>query len=201
LWNSLSQTLLKLTCPGVPDIYQGNDLWDLSLVDPDNRRPVDYLQRRQVFESIRKLGSDPDVSSVQPLIDASTDGRLKLYLIWKTLCLRKQWPDIFQSGEYLPLTVQGAKANHVVAYVRKLENTSMLVVVPRLIGSLLAETGEPPIGSHAWEDTALLVSSWVGPGSCRNVFTGETINVPQPGAQIAISDLLAHFPVALCLLS
>ena len=97
-WNSLSQTLLKLTSPGVPDIYQGNDLWDFSLVDPDNRRPVDYSRREQVFESIRKWGVNPDVTSVSRLLENPEDGRLKLYLIWKTLCLRKQWPEHFSAG-------------------------------------------------------------------------------------------------------
>src|SRR5580700_7567224 len=90
LWNSLSQTLLKLTSPGVPDIYQGNDLWDFSLVDPDNRRAVDYSHRQQAFESIRKWGSNPDATSVRSLLESPEDGRLKLYLIWKTLRLRKQ---------------------------------------------------------------------------------------------------------------
>src|SRR5208282_6643120 len=119
LWNSLSQTLLKLTCPGVPDIYQGNDLWDFSLVDPDNRRPVDYIRRQQMFESIRVWGSEPDLLSIGRLLETPEDGRLKLYLIWKILRFRQQQPDIFQQGEYLPLAVEGAKADHVVAFARK----------------------------------------------------------------------------------
>ena len=90
LWNSLSQTLLKLTCPGVPDIYQGNELWDFSLVDPDNRRPVDYIRRQQMFESIRVWGNDPDALSIGRLLETPEDGRLKMYLIWRTLCLRQQ---------------------------------------------------------------------------------------------------------------
>jgi (1->4)-alpha-D-glucan 1-alpha-D-glucosylmutase len=200
LWNSLSQTLLKLTCPGVPDIYQGNDLWDLSLVDPDNRKPVDYLRRRQVFESLRKLGGAPDGLSVSHLLEAPEDGRPKLYLIWRTLCFRKQWPDVFHLGEYLPLTVQGAKAHHVVAFIRKLEKTSVLVVVSRLVASLLAESDGPPIGSEVWEDTAILIPSCGGSGQCRNAFTGETVDLLAPGAPIAVSELLANFPAALCLL-
>jgi (1->4)-alpha-D-glucan 1-alpha-D-glucosylmutase len=200
LWNSLSQTLLKLTSPGVPDIYQGNDLWDFSLVDPDNRRPVDYNHRQQLFESVRRLGSNSDAISVKPMLESPQDGRLKLYLIWKTLCLRKQWPDVFQRGEYLPLTVQGAKANHVVAFLRTNDDASMLVVAPRLIASLVGDSDLLPMGSNVWEDTHVLLPF---PGSFethRNALTGAVKRLPNSGATIAVSDLLADFPVALCVL-
>jgi (1->4)-alpha-D-glucan 1-alpha-D-glucosylmutase len=200
LWNSLSQTLLKLTSPGVPDIYQGNDLWDFSLVDPDNRRLVDYSRRQQVFESIRRWGGNPDAISVSRLLENPADGRLKLYLLWKTLCLRKRWPDVFQRGEYLPLTVQGEKADHVVAFLRKSDTASVLVVVPRLVASLISDSNLPPIGSRVWEDTHILVPF---SGSCekyRNAFTEEVIDLPRSDAKIAVSELLGHFPAALCLL-
>jgi (1->4)-alpha-D-glucan 1-alpha-D-glucosylmutase len=202
-WNSLSQTLLKLTCPGVPDIYQGSDLWDLSLVDPDNRRPVDYILRRQEFENIRKLGGEPDAQVVSRLLETAENGGLKLFLIWKTLCFRKQSPEVFQQGEYSPLTVQGAKANHVAAFIRTLEKTKALVVVPRLVAGLLGERDIPPTGPEVWQDTEILLPS--GVSSCgtsseeyRNVFTGENVNLSEPSAKIAVADLLAHFPVALC---
>jgi (1->4)-alpha-D-glucan 1-alpha-D-glucosylmutase len=200
LWNSLSQTLLKLTSPGVPDIYQGNDLWDFSLVDPDNRRAVDYSHRQQAFESIRKWGSNPDATSVRSLLESPEDGRLKLYLIWKTLRLRKQWPDIFQRGEYLPLTVQGARADQIVAFIRRFDNARVLVVVPRLVASLLGDSNLPPIGSKVWEDTHILVPFC---GYCEtywNAFTGEVMDLPKADAKVAVSELLAHFPAALCML-
>jgi len=198
LWNSLSQTLLKLTSPGVPDIYQGNDLWDFSLVDPDNRRAVDYGHRQQVFESIRKWGSNPDASLVRPLLENPEDGRLKLYLIWKTLCLRKQSPDVFQRGEYLPLTVRGARSDQIVAFIRKSDNASVLVVVPRLVASLLGDSNLPPIGSKVWEDTNILIPFCSSCETYRNTFTGEVIDLPKADAKIAVSELLAHFPTALC---
>jgi (1->4)-alpha-D-glucan 1-alpha-D-glucosylmutase len=198
LWNSLSQTLLKLTSPGVPDIYQGNDLWDFSLVDPDNRRAVDYGHRQRVFESIRKWGSNPDASLVRPLLENPEDGRLKLYLIWKTLCLRKQSPDVFQRGEYLPLTVRGARADQIVAFIRKSDNASVLVVVPRLVASLLGDSNLPPIGSNVWKDTNILVPFCSSCETYRNTFTGEVIDLPKADAKIAVSELLAHFPAALC---
>ena len=109
LWNSLSQTLLKLTCPGVPDIYQGNDLWDFSLVDPDNRRPVDYGRRLQVFESVRRLSGEPDTASVAELLETPEDSRLKLYVIWKTLCLRKEYPGALSVGRLCSFGSSGNK--------------------------------------------------------------------------------------------
>jgi (1->4)-alpha-D-glucan 1-alpha-D-glucosylmutase len=200
LWNGLSQTLLKLTSPGVPDIYQGNDLWDFSLVDPDNRRAVDYSHRQQMFESIRRWGSNPDTASVRRLLEKPEDGQLKLYLIWKTLCLRKRWPDVFQRGEYLPLTVQGARADQIVAFIRKSETASVLVVVPRLVASLLGDSNLPPIGSKVWEDTNILVPSCGAWGKYRSAFTGEGRDLPKADAKIAVSELLEHFPAALCVL-
>ena len=202
LWNSLSQTLLKLTCPGVPDIYQGNELWDFRLVDPDNRRPVDYLRRQQMFESIRVWGKDPDALSTGRLLETPEDGRLKMYLIWRTLCLRQQQPDLFQQGEYLPLAVEGAKANHVVAFARKSGTTRALVVVPRLVAGLLNDLDLPPIGPRIWDDTHVLVPLRSDSEKCRNAFTGEVLDLQKTDdyAKIAVSEALAEFPVALCLL-
>jgi (1->4)-alpha-D-glucan 1-alpha-D-glucosylmutase len=200
LWNSLSQTLLKLTSPGVPDIYQGNDLWDFSLVDPDNRRPVDYSHSQELFEGVRKWSSNPDGISVRRLLETPDDGRLKLYLIWKTLCLRKQWPEVFQRGKYLPLTVQGTRANHVVAFLRNDDHTSVLVVAPRLVAGLLGDSDLPPLGSTVWEETHVLLPH---PGSFetyRNAFTGAVKPLPGAEARIPLSELLADFPVALCIL-
>lgn len=200
LWNSLSQTLLKLTCPGVPDVYQGNELWTLNLVDPDNRRPVDYTRRIELFESIRKLGGDPDPLSVIRLLKTPEDGRLKLFLIWKTLCFRKQWPDIFQCGEYVPLTVQGAKADHIVAFVRSWERSNVLVVVPRLAASLLGDSDAPPIGPNVWGDTEILLPPRISCERFQNAFTEEDTNFSNPEEKIEVSKLLGHFPAALCLL-
>jgi (1->4)-alpha-D-glucan 1-alpha-D-glucosylmutase len=198
LWNSLSQTLLKLTCPGVPDIYQGSELWNFSLVDPDNRRPVDYLLHRQMFERMRNWGSVPDASLIGSLLQSPEDGRIKLYLILRALCFRRQQPDLFQQGEYLPLTVEGSKANHVVAFIRKFGSTSALVVVPRLVAGLLDDINLPPIGPRVWEDTQLALPFSSHFEKCRNVLTGQ---VSQVDAQISVASTLADLPMALCLLS
>ncbi len=200
LWNSLSQTLLKLTCPGVPDIYQGNDLWDFSLVDPDNRRPVDYVRRRQVFETLRRMGSEPNPLSIARLLETPENDELKLYLTWKTLCFRKEWPHVFQQGDYFPLTVQGAKASHIVAFVRKLESECVLVAVPRMVASLLGDSDVPPIGVKVWEDTQILLPSCVRGEQHRNAFTGESTVRGKSETNIAVSELFQHFPAALCML-
>jgi (1->4)-alpha-D-glucan 1-alpha-D-glucosylmutase len=198
VWNSMSQTLLKLTTPGIPDIYQGNDLWDFSMVDPDNRRAVDYGKRQQAFESIRKWSANPDATSLSRLLETPEDGRLKLYLIWKTLCLRKQWPDLFQQGEYVPLSVYGARANHVVAFMRRSEQASVLVVVPRLVANLLPDSNLPPTGPTVWEDTHIVVPTGGSAEKYLNVLTGESVDFSRADAKIAIAELLAHFPAALC---
>jgi (1->4)-alpha-D-glucan 1-alpha-D-glucosylmutase len=201
LWNSLSQMLLKLTCPGVPDIYQGNDLWDLSLVDPDNRRPVDYIRRQEAFENIRKLGGAPNPRFVGRLLETPENDALKLYVTWKTLCFRKQWPEVFRTGEYLLLTAQGARANHVVAFIRKLESESVLVAAPRLAASLLGDSDLPPIGPEIWQDTEILLPSSISRVECRNAFTGERVQLTEFRARIAVSELFRHFPVAVCILN
>ena len=203
LWNSLSQILLKLTCPGVPDIYQGNDLWDFSLVDPDNRRPVDYGRRRQVFESIRRLNAEANSVSAAKLLNTPGDGRLKLYMIWKTLCLRKEYPELFRMGDYVPLEVRGAKANHAVAFIRKFENTSLLVVVPRLISGLLNGSDRPPVGPEVWNDALIELPACVCDRAYYNVFTGEALvaQKTETGSAVYVSNALATFPLALCLQS
>ncbi len=201
LWNSLSQTLLKLTCPGVPDIYQGNDSWDFSLVDPDNRRPVDYAHRQQTLASVRRLNGAPSPGSAAELLETPEDSRLKLYVTSKALCLRKEHPDIFQGGDYLPLAVEGAKAGHVVAFLREVGSASVLVVVPRLVASLLNELGVPPIGPEVWQDTHISFPSRARSEAYRNIYTGESLE-PQAGnggPTINVADVLADFPVALCI--
>jgi (1->4)-alpha-D-glucan 1-alpha-D-glucosylmutase len=199
VWNSLSQTLLKLTCPGIPDTYQGNELLDFSLVDPDNRRPVDYSRRQQVFESIRMLGSGPDAQAISRLLETPEDGRLKLYTIWRTLCLRQLLPDLFQRGDYVPLTVEGATSDHLVAFARKSATTSVLVLAPRLVAGLLSHRDVSPIGSQIWQDTRVLLPFCSCSAKYRSAFTGEVLDLEKSdgGVWIAVADALAKFPVAL----
>ena len=195
LWNSLSQTLLKLTCPGVPDIYQGNELLDFSVVDPDNRRPVDYTRRQHMIDCIRKCGA-PGEASTAGWLETPEDGRLKLYLIWKILGLRRQQPSVFQKGEYIPLTAAGAKADHVVAFARRDGTTSVIVVVPRMVAGLLKDIDLPPIGAQIWEDTHIQLSHAGWSKEHRNLLTGEVLDFN--AEQMTIAQVLAKFPVAIC---
>jgi (1->4)-alpha-D-glucan 1-alpha-D-glucosylmutase len=197
LWNSLSQTLLKLTVPGVPDVYQGNDLLDLSLVDPDNRRPVDYLRRHQILKTLAAAGS-LDHSLASSSI-ASVDDRLKLFVTREALRVRKRCPELFRQGEYLPLAAHGAKSNHAIAFVRKLGAFSVLVVVPRLIATLVGENQGAPIGPDIWKDSYLQLPPCGCLPTYRKAFSGSLLQtrIGEAGPQISLGDALAEFPVGL----
>jgi (1->4)-alpha-D-glucan 1-alpha-D-glucosylmutase len=197
-FNSLSQLLLKLTSPGVPDIYQGTELWDFSLVDPDNRRPVDYGLRRHLIDQLNERAGEPGVLADE-LLAASEDGRIKLYVMHRVLMLRRDQPDLFAHGDYAPLEVHGAKWNHVVAYARRDENHSVLTVVPRLMVGLTGGEQRPPLGEDVWTDTWMSVPDDASSAVYRNLYTGEVLTpVEREGvAALNLKDVLARFPVAL----
>jgi (1->4)-alpha-D-glucan 1-alpha-D-glucosylmutase len=205
-FNSLSQVLLKLTSPGVPDIYQGNEMWDFSLVDPDNRRAVDYEARRSALRAIRKMQVENPADCAQRLLENMQDGRIKLYLTWKTLAFRRERERLFRRGEYLPLKTGGGRAEHVCAFARRDGNEILLVVVPRLFDVLLKDEGngrDIPIGESVWTDTWLelppdldpLPEQWI------NVLTGETVltRVLNEGEKrdLELARLFRTFPYAL----
>ncbi|MGH8713157.1 MAG: malto-oligosyltrehalose synthase, partial [Casimicrobiaceae bacterium] len=198
LYNSLAQTLLKLASPGVPDIYQGNEVWDLSLVDPDNRRPVDYGQRRAMLKELkRSFGPDrPHVAHARALFESIDDGRLKMYLVWRALGLRARRPGVFERGRYVALAVAGTHAAHVCAFARVHESITVVTVVPRLLLGLTARGTRAPLGSTVWGDTRVRLPL---PGSYRDVLTGA-IRSSAPAAQatyLAVADLFDTLPVAL----
>jgi (1->4)-alpha-D-glucan 1-alpha-D-glucosylmutase len=168
--NSLAQTLLRLTAPGVPDHYQGCELWDLSLVDPDNRRPVDFAARRSLLDEIQNLPLDE-------VWQRRSEGLPKLWVISKALNFRRRQPGLFAAdGSYEPLAAHGAKAKHLVAFVR---GQGAITVVPRLVLGLGAD----------WADTVLELP----PGPWQSELTGESV----PGPHVPLADLLRQFPVAL----
>jgi (1->4)-alpha-D-glucan 1-alpha-D-glucosylmutase len=158
--NALSQTLLKLTSPGVPDIYQGNEIWDFSLVDPDNRRPVDYLERKKMLDALK--GADPG-----DLLDNWSDGRIKLFLTHRLLTFRREKRELFQRGGYEPLSLTGEFADCCVAFARQTGGQTIVVLAPRLS----SRVGFPPIG-EAWRDTAVQMPNGFSEG--RDLITGET---------------------------
>lgn len=206
LFNSLSQTLLKLTLPGVPDIYQGTELWDFSLVDPDNRRPVDYDQRLGLLQDLHGMveaSGDNLASAVHSLVTNLKDGRVKLYTIWKTLALRREQAVLFRDGEYIALSVAGDKADHICAFARRYENQQVLIVVPRLTAKLMqGNTERLPLGATAWSDTYIVLPE-NGPKARQyvNVFTQEQCS-PQETAEaltLPLAHVLENFPLALLL--
>lgn len=196
MWNSLSQTLLKLTSPGVPDVYQGTELWDFSLVDPDNRRPVDYeLRQRLLRELDQQVGEFNDRTAfAEELVGHACDGRIKQFVTATALRLRRSLPELFTIGEYLPLEVRGSRSSHVCAFARRWQDHAAIVVVPRLVGTLLGETGAAPIGSDVWLDTSISLPRPIANSHLRDVFTGRFIAPSQDG-ELLVSEVLKRFPV------
>jgi (1->4)-alpha-D-glucan 1-alpha-D-glucosylmutase len=192
--NSLAQALLKLTVPGVPDIYQGNELWDFSLVDPDNRRPVDYERRRALLAELERTDDAPS------LLDSLQDGRAKLLLTWKALQFRRANDALFRDGSYTPLRTTGEYANHLVAFARKHEDSLAIVIVPRLSARLLGEREGLPLGADVWSDTAIELPVRRNPGNdFESVLDGARVmSSDENGTRlIAAADALARWPVAL----
>ena len=138
IFNSLSEAVLKITCPGVPDFYQGTELWDFSLVDPDNRRPVDYDTRINRLKKLKQRNTDSPLESLAAeLIAHKEDGVVKLYVINKALNYRRDRRKIFEKGEYIPLEAGGSKADNVCAFVRKLGDDTVFVAIPRFFTKLV----------------------------------------------------------------
>jgi (1->4)-alpha-D-glucan 1-alpha-D-glucosylmutase len=192
--NSLAQTLIKITAPGVPDFYQGTELWDLSLVDPDNRRPVDFTLRRRLLGDLeRALATTTDRASLAfELFKDKQDGRVKLYLIREALAFRRARPALFSGGEYRALETRGALAEHLCAFARAADGAAAVTVVPRLLARRGVES--PPLGPEYWQDTALVAPAELG-ARFVNVLTGERLQAR--GDALSLGEIFAHFPVAL----
>ena len=177
--NSLSQVLLKLTAPGVPDVYQGNEIWDFSLVDPDNRRPVDYLERKKMLDALK--GADPG-----ELLDNWSDGRIKLFLTHRLLTFRRENPELFRDGSYRPLGLTGEFADCCIAFAREWEGKSIVVLAPRLSSRI----GFPPIGD-VWRDTVVQLPN--GFAMENELLTGEKIAA---AGSLTLARAFARLPLA-----
>jgi (1->4)-alpha-D-glucan 1-alpha-D-glucosylmutase len=207
LYNALSQTLLKLTSPGVPDIYQGQELWDFSLVDPDNRRAVNFAQRQKMLARLRKdIGRHERslLSVARQLAQNPRDPRLKLFVTWRVLQFRRRHAELFQQGDYIPLNVQGTKGKHLCAFAWQwspppaTEQQIAIIIAPRLIAQLLQlptndSTTALPLGSTTWEDTQIIAEN-AALATLRNLFTGQTYT--SSPYHILAAEALADFPVA-----
>lgn len=180
--NSLAQMVLKAAVPGMPDFYQGTELWDFSLVDPDNRRQVDYAARRQALASLAH--TEPSA-----LLNEWRDGRIKLHVTHQLLNFRRCHPALFMQGSFSPVIATGAHGESCVAFVRRHEGSALLVIVPRLSGRV----GSPPVGD-AWRDTAFeWPAEFLGKEVCE-LFSG--VNLVISGSSCALADALRVLPVA-----
>jgi malto-oligosyltrehalose synthase/4-alpha-glucanotransferase len=183
--NSLSQLLLKFTCPGIPDIYQGTALWDLSLVDPDNRRPVDYQKRAGFINELQN-------STLKSLWQERYSGKIKLWLTKTLLNVRKEYHQVFENGDYIPLTLKGKYHKNVFAFARKLDHQWLIVAVPLGLASLTDSIADK---TFDWLDTGILLPK-NAPGSWRNLLSDQTAAKDFLDEGIQISQLFTEIPLA-----
>jgi (1->4)-alpha-D-glucan 1-alpha-D-glucosylmutase len=190
--NSLSQLALKLGSPGVPDFYQGTELWDFSLVDPDNRRPVDFDARR---EALARL----DGTDASDLLANWRDGRIKLFVTHHGLQLRRSLPDVFVGGDYLPLPVETSVPADAVAFARVSGDDAVIVIAPTLCVSLASAERQFPLGGECWKTSRVLLPESLRQRTFRNVFTGAEVRpiVTAEHAWIFLGQAFEKLPVAM----
>ncbi len=188
IYNSLAQVLIKNTAPGVPDLYQGAELWELSLVDPDNRRPVDYYQRNEFLQEIKTKSSQNILQLLKELIATKENGKIKLFLTHQLLTARKEQAKIFQDGNYQPLEVSGKYHHHLIAFSRNYGDKTIIAIAPRFLTGIV-KSGQLPLGKQVWSDTSLKLphKDW------HNLIDRQTI----VGENLAVGEILQNFPVAL----
>ncbi|QSR84758.1 malto-oligosyltrehalose synthase [Methylacidimicrobium sp. B4] len=188
--NALSQVVLKVAAPGVPDFYQGTELWDLSFVDPDNRRPVDFELRRSMLAEIEREAHRPDYRGA--LLAQPEDGKIKLFVTHKALQARRLAPELFRSGSYEPLSFSGTKAEHAFGFRRSWGTQHLIAIVPRFV-TALSSPHEAPVGPAIWEDTSALLPESLT-ASWRCAFTGSPRHWE---GRVPLSEAMAELPVAL----
>jgi (1->4)-alpha-D-glucan 1-alpha-D-glucosylmutase len=216
IYNSLAQLLIKITAPGIPDFYQGTELWDLNLVDPDNRRPVDYGQRKQLLADLEPFASasratathataapgnaDPTPEAIAALLGARQDGRIKLFAMARALGARARMRRVFEQGDYIPLSISGARRDCLFAFARRHSDGVALTCVPRLVATLIPDAAAPPIGSSVWGDTRVELPPGL-PQSFREALTGASIDSSRIAdeASIPAAAIFERLPVALLL--
>ncbi|MEX1230551.1 MAG: malto-oligosyltrehalose synthase [Planctomycetaceae bacterium] len=207
-WNSLSRTLIQYTSPGTPDLYQGDELWNFAMVDPDNRRPVDYEARQRLLDEVI-IGIESPAESrsafVGEMVAAPEDGRVKLHLIHSALVARREHPSLFANSDYLPLIAEGRGKDHVIAFARQTtasqetvsgQPETAIVVVPRLTAGLVTNGDAPPIGEDVWSDTIIRLPVEFTTINWRCMLTREIVTGRDRG-YLAVADLLKSFPAAL----
>ncbi len=191
--NSLSQTLIKIAAPGIPDFYQGTEMWDLNLVDPDNRGPVDFKKRMVLVAQVREQYARDPLGTIKELLVNREDGRIKLFLTWRALGTRQDMYKVFSKGGYVPLKIAGRHKEHVFAFARRHEAEWTMTVVPRLCTSLVEED-HFPLGHESWQDTEIIMPAGL-PDRWNDSFTHETVTAN--GSSVPVGEALRRFPVAL----
>jgi (1->4)-alpha-D-glucan 1-alpha-D-glucosylmutase len=199
MYNSLSQVVVKNLSPGVPDLFQGNELWAFNLTDPDNRNPVDYEYRIQLLHQMKeRVANSSRLKDIaKDLLNKSEDGRIKLYVTWKTLNYRRNNKTLFD-GTYLPIRTKGTEKDHLCVFAWKKEEKELIVAVPRLFVSLTHQVKIKPLGEKVWGDTSIVMPRKLNSQSYRNIFTDEIlkVNVQKDGLKISVAEILKSFPVA-----
>jgi (1->4)-alpha-D-glucan 1-alpha-D-glucosylmutase len=197
-WNGLVQVGLKATLPGVPDFYQGNELWDLSLVDPDNRRPVDYEHRRALLGRLEALDEDALPAFARDALLRLDDGALKMLVMMRALRHRRRNVAIFAAGGYLPLVAEGERARHVVAFARLAPGAASITVAGRFFAALAG--GDPSRAPGVWNDTRLPLPPELTAERYRDVLSGVRIAASADGAGkrwLPVADLFATLPIVI----
>lgn len=196
MFNSLSQVVLKMFSPGIPDLYQGNEMWSYSLVDPDNRRPVDFGLLSCRLEEIQRRISRRGISrTIQGLLHQMPSGDIKLYVTWRCLNLRRSRASFFDRADYVPCKTEGDKKEHLCAFSRKNDGQETIIAAPRLLYRLTPANAVAPIGPEVWGNTRLVSPSGArGEGrTYRNIFTGQALRF---SAELPVAELMGGFPVA-----
>lgn len=194
--NSLAQLTIKITAPGVPDFYQGSELWDLRLVDPDNRGPVDFERRVRLLEEMEQRSSGDEPGFIQELLANWKDGKIKLFLTARLLNFRKRHSQLFQQGEYVPIRALGKKSEHVISFSRHRGKDWALVIAPRFMAALTGGKGMP-IGEKAWGKTRLILPA-EAPTAWQNILTNEALIAARARgrAELRLAYMLSSFPIA-----
>ena len=205
MYNGLSQLLVKVAAPGVPDCYQGAELWELNLVDPDNRRPVEYALRARMlkeFDGAATNEAGDRIEFLHRLVESWQDGRLKLFILQAALRHRRAYPDLYLHGDYVPLDCEGPHQFHLCAFARLHQDQAVVAVAPRFMAGSAAtrDEGRP---DDTWRDTWLTVPSWKAGSAYEHLFTGERFETVNRGERqvLPVGQVLKHCPVALLIRS
>jgi len=192
MFSSLSQTLIKITSPGIPDFYQGNELWDLNLVDPDNRRPVDFKTRRLFLLDIKERVGQDILQLIDGLLSNKEDGKIKLFVTYRALQARREHRPVFQDGRYIPLKVSGRLKDHIIAFARNHEEHWAITIAPRFFTCLI-DKGGTPVGQDIWGDTFIVLPQRL-PSLWRDAMSDQVVEGEKG---LPVWEVLKYFPVAL----